>query len=298
MNPQKMIYRTLNSIWLAALFVAPAALLADTAVDESRSMASDGTVYIEDEIGDIRIEGWDRDEVRITGYISDDVKELEIKESGNGIRIRVEYYDRRSLDGSELEFMVPVNASVEAESVSGDIDASDLSGEDLELSTVSGDLYVRADVEKLSLNSVSGDVDFSGDASRVEIETVSGEIELDGVSGELDVTTVSGDVTVDGGMLSSGEFEAVSGEIELYISLEDGGRIDVSSMSGDVDLYLPGDQEAEFFAQTFSGDIDSDVGRVTKTRHGPGSKLEHQEGNNGAVINLNSFSGDVTINRN
>lgn len=298
MKPQKTINRTLTALWLTALFMTPAALMAETAVDESRSMASDGTVYIEDEIGEISIEGWNRDEVRVTGYITDDVKELEIKESGNGIRIRVDYYDRRSIDGAELDFMVPMNASVQAESVSGDIDASDLSGDVLELATVSGDLMVRASVQRLILSSVSGDVDFSGDALRVEIETVSGEVELDGVSGELDVTTVSGDVTVDGGTVSNGEFEAVSGDIELYVSLEDGGRINVSSMSGDVELYLPGDQEAEIFAQTFSGDIESDYGRVSNTKHGPGSKLEHQEGNNGATINLNSFSGDVTIDRN
>ncbi|HKJ17842.1 MAG TPA: DUF4097 family beta strand repeat-containing protein [Xanthomonadales bacterium] len=280
---------------LAFALMVPGLLVADTEVHETRSLSADGSVLIENEFGEITIRGWDRDEVEISGYLSDDVRELEIRESGNGLRIRVDYYERRSINGAELEVMVPRGASVEAESVSGDIVASDLSGAMLELRTVSGDLYADASVERLSLNTVSGDVEFSGSASRVDIETVSGSADLKGVSGELDVTTVSGDVTVDGGVLSVGEFEAVSGDVELDVSLEAGGRIDVSSMSGDIELYLPSSQEAEFYIQTFSGDISSDVGRVSKEKHGPGRRLEHREGNNGAIINLNSFSGDVSI---
>lgn len=280
---------------LAILLIFPGVLLAETEVNETRSLAANGSVLIENEFGEITIRGWNRDEVAIGGYLTDDVRELEIKESGNGLRIRVDYYERRAISGAELEISVPEGASVEAESVSGDIEASGLSGVMLELRTVSGDLYADASVERLSLNSVSGDVEFSGSASRVDIETVSGSADLNGVSGELEVTTVSGDVTVDGGVLTTGEFEAVSGDIELNVALEDRGRIEVSSMSGDIELYLPSSQEAEFYVQTFSGDIDSDVGRVSSAKHGPGRRLEHQEGNNGATINLNSFSGDVSI---
>lgn len=298
MNPQITLSRKLALIMAPMLaFMAPAALFAETAVDQTHPLAANGSVSINDKVGEIRIEGWNRNEVQIRGYLSDDVRELEVRESGNGIRIHVDYYDRRSIDGAELELMVPASASVDASSVSGDIEATGLSGDELNMDTVSGDLIARATVGRLSLNSVSGDVEFSGSAERADVETVSGEVDLKGVSGEIEVITVSGDVTVDGGTLSYGEFEAVSGEIELHVSLGDGGRINVSSMSGDVGLYLPRDQEAEIFAQTFSGDIDSDFGRVSNARRGPGSRLEHQEGSNGATINLNSFSGDVTIER-
>lgn len=280
------------------LLLMPAHALAEGSVEEVRPLAADGQVLVENAFGEIVILGWDREEVRITGYLSDDVKELEIKESGNSIRIRVDYYDRRSIDGAQLELMVPEGASVEAESVSGDLEAQGLSGETLELTTVSGDIDAAATVRRLSLNSVSGDLEFSGSASgRVDVETVSGEIELSSVSGEIEASTVSGDVTLRGDMLSTGEFESVSGDVEITAGLEDGGRINVSSMSGDIDLYLPREQEAEFYAQTFSGDIDSDFGRVRDSDRGPGSRLDHQEGNNGASINLNSFSGDVSIYR-
>ncbi|MDX1554529.1 MAG: DUF4097 family beta strand repeat-containing protein [Xanthomonadales bacterium] len=283
-------------VLLAVMLAAPVSVLAEGTFEETHPLPAGGSLVIENEFGEIVIEAWDREEVRVSGYLSDDVKELEVKESGNGLRIRVDYYDRRSIDGAELQLVVPATASVEAASVSGDIEAAGLSGKSLELRTVSGDIDAAANVERVSLNSVSGDIEFAGEASRVSAETVSGEIELVGVRGELDLSTVSGDVTVDGGVISRGEVEAVSGDAELELELEDGGRINVSSMSGDIDLYLPNRQEAEFYIQTFSGDIDSAFGRARDTsKHGPGQRLEHQEGNNGATINLNSFSGDVRL---
>lgn len=283
---------------LIALLLGPATAFADRQVEESRPLAADGHVWLENNFGEIVIQGWDRDEVRISGDLSDDVRELEIRESGNGIRIRVDYYDRRNIDGASLEVQVPVGASVEAESVSGDIEAAGVSGETLELRTVSGDLDVAADSSRLTLVSVSGDINFTGTASRVEVESVSGEVELSGVSGEVDATTVSGDVTLaGGGTIQSGKFEAVSGDVDLDVALAAGGRINVSSMSGDIDLYLPSDQEAEFYAETFSGDIDTDFGRETNASRGPGSRLEHHQGDSGATIRLNSFSGDVGVHR-
>jgi DUF4097 and DUF4098 domain-containing protein YvlB len=304
MNPQCNLTRLFRkgAAWRMALTAmtlvvatVPASVLAGEDIDEVRPLAANGHILVENSFGEIDVQGWDREEVRISGYLSDDVKELEIRESGNGLRIRVDYYDRRTIDGAHLEITMPKGGSLEADSVSGDIEAAGLSGESIDLRTVSGDLDVAASPQRLTLNTVSGDIEFPGTAARVDVESVSGEIDLTGVSGEIEATTVSGDVTVSGGSLQSGEFEAVSGDVELVIALEAGGRITVSSMSGDIDLYLPRSQQAEFFAQTFSGDIDTAFGSAKDSSRGPGSRLEHQEGNGGATINLNSFSGDVSI---
>ena len=283
---------------LTALFALPGLVFAADSVEEVRPLAADGSVSIENEFGDITIEGWNRNEVRVTGDLSDDVRELQISESGNGVRIRVDYYDRRNISGAELDVMVPAGASVRADSVSGDIEAGGISGQSLELRTVSGDIDADARVTRLFLNSVSGDIQYAGTSERVSVETVSGEIDLSGVSGEVEASTVSGEVTVHGGTLSRGEFESVSGDVELRVALQSGGRINVSSMSGDIDLYLPGDQEGEFSAQTFSGDIDSDFGSARdSSSRGPGRNLEHRQGDGGARFILNSFSGDIGVYR-
>ena len=66
-------------------------------------------------------------------------------------------------------------------------------------------------------------------------------------------------------------------------------------MSGDIQLSLPSSQKAEFTAQSFSGSIHTDFGNSTRVSKGPGVMLEHREGENGAKIRLESFSGDISI---
>jgi DUF4097 and DUF4098 domain-containing protein YvlB len=66
-------------------------------------------------------------------------------------------------------------------------------------------------------------------------------------------------------------------------------------MSGDVKLRLPASQQAEFTAQSYSGDINSEFGDSVRVSKGPGVMLRHREGDNGAQIRLESFSGDISI---
>ena len=304
MNPRVNTYSGVSicricrkaSILLVLLAAAPLAW-AEREVSETRAVAGNAHITVENKVGDILVEGWDRDEVRINGWLNDDVQELEIDETSNGLRVRVLYRDKRHVDSVDLELTIPSGASLEAETVSGDIESSDVNGSFVELRSVSGDLDVEGNPERVSMASVSGDVEFDGESSRVSIESVSGEVTLNGVGGEVEATTVSGDVYVEGTVLERGEFEAVSGDVELDFAVKDGGRINVSNMSGDIEIYLPDDQKAEFYAQSFSGDVASDFGTVSRVDRGPGSSLQHREGNNGASIHLNSFSGDVTINR-
>ena len=109
------------------------------------------------------------------------------------------------------------------------------------------------------------------------------------------ISTVSGDVELSGTRVDRGRFETVSGDLLMSLDVTDGGNVNVQSMSGDVRLQLPADQQAYFNAQTFSGDIRSVFGEVREGSHGPGKSFSHREGNNGATIKLESFSGDIRI---
>ena len=151
-----------------------------------------------------------------------------------------------------------------AKSVSGDVTLVDIETDgELEASTVSGDLEAR-DVSgrRLSLQSVSGDIELRGMAfSRTDIETVSGDIEYDG------------DLAAEGRY----SFSAHSGDVRLTLSDEVGFELEASSFSGSVRSDLPvvlggfnsgnnrnrgrnvvgtfGDGSALLDISTFSGDI-------------------------------------------
>jgi len=282
----------------ALLFIAPLTLRADDEIDRTLEMPSDGLLFVENLAGTVEFVAWDQPEVQVRGEAGRSVEEIEFTSTAKGVQVRVinRKGDRR-IDGTDLYFRMPAQASVEAETVSADIVLSGSRGENVILRTVSGDLRVDASPQRLELNSVSGDVEFEGAVSRSTIETVSGEIVIVGAQSEVTASTVSGDVSLEGGELSRGRFEAVSGDLILSLSLADGGRLSCDSMSGDVTISLPSSQQAEFSAQSYSGDIHTDFGKSVRVSKGPGVVLEHREGENGAKIRIESFSGDVSIRR-
>ncbi|MEJ8569493.1 DUF4097 family beta strand repeat-containing protein [Elongatibacter sediminis] len=284
--------------WIVAvLALLPMGIaLAGTEIDETRSMPADGRVQVDNLAGSIDINAWDRNEVRITGELGDGVEELEIGESAQGVTVVVRNRrNQRYVEETRLHLTVPVAASIIAEGVSADISVSGLDGGRFDLSTVSGDIDVEARAARVDVESVSGDVTFRGRTSRISVETVSGEIDLAGVDGEVQVTTVSGDAELEGGTVTVARFETVSGDLDADVDVAGGGRLSADSMSGDVRIVLDDAQQGNFSAQTYSGDIRTDFGAVDAGSRGPGRRLNHREGDGGAIIEIENFSGDIRI---
>jgi DUF4097 and DUF4098 domain-containing protein YvlB len=275
----------------AAMMVPPAAFAGDE-IDQTLEMPMDGHVLVENLAGSIEFVAWDRAEAQIRGEAGDDVEEVEITSTSKGVQVRIHNRkNSRHIDGTDLYLRVPETARIEADTVSADVTVSGNRGESILLN----DLQVDAAPQRVELHSVSGDVEFEGSAMRSNVETVSGEIAVVGVAGEISVSTVSGDATLEAGEVSRGRFESVSGDLTLELSLEDSGRLTCDSMSGDVKLRLPENQQADFTAQSYSGGINSDFGKTVRVSRGPGEMLQHREGDNGAQVRLETFSGDISI---
>jgi DUF4097 and DUF4098 domain-containing protein YvlB len=281
---------------LALLF--PLTGLSGQSLDEKRDMATDGHVRIDNLAGNVEVTVWDKAEIEIKGELGDDVEEVEISANNNGIQIRViNKHNVRNIDGTDLYIRLPRAASVEVETVSSDIDINGSAGESIVLETVSGDVEADASPGKIEIQTVSGEVEFEGSVSRSMVETVSGDMSISGVHGEISLSTVSGDVSLIAEKVDRGMFESVSGDLKLDVAVNESGRLSSDSMSGDVTLRLPAKQQARFEAQTYSGEIRTDFGESDRVSRGPGSILKYQEGNNGALIRLESFSGDIHIRR-
>jgi len=280
----------------SATAMVPVLGFAGEEIDKTIEMPANGLVQVENLAGHIEFSTWDRPEAQIRGVAGDGVEEVEITATSNGVQIRVHNRkDHRHIDGTELYLRIPEAASIEAESVSADISVTGNRGDSVLLNTVSGDLQIDASPAQLELHSVSGDAEFKGSTTRSSVETVSGEIVLIGPEGEVSVSTVSGDVSLEGGEVARGKFESVSGNLTLALSVGEGGRLSCDSMSGDVKLRLPASQQAEFTAQSYSGDINSEFGQSVRVSRGPGVVLQYREGDNGAQIRLETFSGDIAI---
>jgi len=275
--------------------LAPWAVWAGELIDKSWTVDPHARISVENAAGEIEIQGWNRDEVQLTGRLGDSVDELEIDESGSTLQITVINRDERNIDETVLKLSVPEGANIDASAVSADINISGLDNEKLTGTSVSGDVEVKAKTQWVSLESVSGDVYFRGQTARIAAESVSGDIDLAGISGGIEATTVSGDMKLAAGVMDSGRFETVSGDIRMVTQLSGTGRLSAESMSGDVIVSLPASQTGFFKAQSFSGRISSDFGSVIRAEHGPGSYLKQMVGDGGAEIRVESFSGNIKL---
>ena len=287
----KVAYLKLTAV---LLMLASVPAFAGQSVDKSWKIDADATVSIENIAGSIDIQGWEQNEARLTGELGSSVDELEISASDSSLRINVANRNERNVDNTELKLMIPKGASIDADAVSADIDVSGLDNEKLTASSVSGNVDVSASSRRVSIESVSGDVGFSGHTVRISAESVSGDINLSGISGEVSATTVSGDMELKAGLIDSGKFETVSGDITATAEISGNGKLTAESMSGDVTLILPASQSGVFKAESFSGRIGTDFGSVDHAKHGPGSHLKYVAGG-GAEVRVESFSGNIKL---
>jgi hypothetical protein len=297
--------RTLAAAVALALLPWASPLLAAEPITGSLQAGAEVRVDVSNVRGRIRVTAWDRAEVAISGSLGEDAK-LVFSGGGEHVVVRIESEDDswswwgRSgpKEDTLLDVSVPRRALVDAEAVSADTRIEGIDGaKELIVETVSGDVYIDARVGNLDLSSVSGDVEAHGTSERSSFESVSGDIDADGVSGEVAVETVSGTANLHGGPITRMRGSTVSGDLTIAAPAAAGARFDVESMSGDVAIELGADASARIEAETFSGSIRSDFGTVENEEYGPGATLKATVGDGAGEINLESFSGDVTIRR-
>lgn len=291
------IFEALGLALILGLLIAGVAW-AERPVSETRPLAPDGILKIHNIAGSVTVIGG-AGEVEITGTLGDDVEELELTGDGDRleVRVRTPRHSRGRQDlASDLTIRAPAGARLEVETVSASIDVEGMDDR-LELDSVSGSVHCKTSPRLLSIETVSGEIRTVGASEWAEVESVSGKLDLSSVSGRLEASTVSGSISVSGGSLGEGRFSSVSGRIEIATDLVPGGELEIEGHSGGVVLDLPPGVSATFDVETYSGDIDNQLGPPAErtSEYGPGKSLQFTLGNGASRVEIESFSGQVTI---
>jgi DUF4097 and DUF4098 domain-containing protein YvlB len=278
----------------AAAVALPALAAAEQKVDEKRAAAPDGTVEIENAAGSIRVMGWGRNEVTVTGTLGPGAEGLDL--SGSAKHTRIEVETDRNPHGvvSDLEVHVPAGSRVEIESFSANISVSDVTGA-VSAETVNGTITVTGAAREVSASTVQGAIDISGPISSVQAEAVNGPVTVKGVRGTINASTVNGRLSVSGSSFEKAELEAVSGSIVFDGSLAADADLEAQAVSGNVELSLPGDTSAQVSVSTFSGSVENGFGPATsRGRHGRvDSELTLGDGD--ARISIETMSGNIVL---
>ncbi|MBX3725850.1 MAG: DUF4097 family beta strand repeat protein [Xanthomonadales bacterium] len=284
---------------LVLLATLPLPLAADTPIDERRPASATVQLRVENVAGRVEVVVGADDQLVVTGDLGEGSKPLRIEGGPERMSVRVEPEEgggwRQRMAPSRLRLEVPARTRLEVSTVSADISVDGVSGERLELESVSGRIIFAGAPGRATLKTVSGAIDGRGDAPQWTVGTVSGAIALDGVGGELRVDSVSGAISLSAGAVSRVRAETVSGRIRARVPLTGAATVAMQSVSGAIELRLPVPVDARIQASTFSGPVASDFGTPERGGVGGGRRLDVREGTGRAEVRLESFSGSVTI---
>ena len=140
----------------ATLLIGTCCAWAEQPVERRAAADPSGEVEVSMVSGNLTIQGWDRNEVLLTGTLDDSVERLEFETSGKRTFIKVVHKSSNRWnhgdDGeTELNIRVPKGSRLTADTVSADLNVQDVTGAQ-RLQTVSGDLSTivgREDAEVL-----------------------------------------------------------------------------------------------------------------------------------------------------
>lgn len=288
--------KKLIAVFLTTLLALPAVA---EEVNRTLDAASDGTVHISNIAGEVKVNGWSRNEVEVTGELGRNVEELIFERDGNRVTIKVKVPRNggRGIE-SDLHIQVPEASSLDVGTVSADINVSDVRGEQ-RLNTVSGDINTENFGSDLAIEAVSGDIEVAGQQSDTEtdVNTVSGDITLFRIAGSVEAETVSGDLIIDEGSFDRVTANAVNGDILFQAGLRDGGRFQAETVNGSVDVSFTEVVAGRFEIDTFNGKIDNCFGPKAErtSKYTPGWELSFEEGDGNARVEISTLNGSVKV---
>ena len=287
-----------------ALLLTTVALLANTAaaqhqVDAKRPLVADGLVRIFVPQGSLRIMGWDRDTVQVTGSL-DPAAELSIQGGevgGRRVKLAIEGLpDDGQTRVAQLEVHVPEKSRVWVEGRGAEVEVSGVVGS-LELHMGSGGIRVTGSPQEVNAESMSGAIEIAAQATLVRAGSASGVVTLRGVSGDLEVSTVSGNIAVTGGTFQRAKVQSVVGNIQFTGDFDRGGSCTFESHSGKVELFLPATVAADFEVTTFLASVDNDFGAGLPRTPADARRKELSFSTNagGAQVSIRTYRGGVVL---
>jgi hypothetical protein len=265
-------------------------------IDRRLPIAADASIRIHNMMGgSVRVSGWDRDTIVVTGTASPGRFFF-----GGGERAAKMGVDEdpagRPGDAAHLDVRVPHRSRVWIKTASADIHVADVTG-GLDLYSVSGGIRVAGRAGQVYAESMDGNVDVSAPARWVRAKTAAGSVTLQVSGGDVMASSVSGNVVIVGERLERARFESVTGDLRFEGSVDRGGALTFETHGGAVDLSLPASVSATFEVSTFHGRITNQLTRAAArpSRAGAATTLSFEAGVGGAEITVRSFKGDVML---
>lgn len=241
---------------------------------KSLAVRANFKIVVKDSPGDLRLTGWDRDEV--SAKTDGDVLDLVL----NGETVTLSCDD-------DLILNVPRGASVQVDHAAGDVAVRSLLG-GVSFGAVMGDLALR-EVGAVSIGSVEGDVSLRVANGSVSAGEINGDVSIRDVHGNVNLEMVESDLYVRG---VTGNLNAhTQSDAALYLDPGAGTAINVTA-EDDILLHLPANANATMtLTADDAEDIEVQIPAAMISGKNPRSVIL---GDGSAAISLKS-EGDILV---
>ena len=276
---------------LSLVFAAGAIpLAAQKQISDGRRVGADAQIRVWNPAGSVRLTGWDRDSIAVTGSAERGAGRLVLVASESGAKVGFDGDGR-----ADVEIRVPRGSTVWVKTASAGLRVGGLTGA-MDLSTVTGAIRVEGTARQITAESIGGDVELTALATTIRAKTGSGSITLRGSGNDVTVATVDGTIRVSGPRFQRARFETISGRIFFQGGVVRDASVTFQSHDGPIEVQLPPKTGATFRISSYDGLVDSSFPAFrAQKRRLRGKEIEFVNGGGGADIAIRTYQGPVTL---
>ncbi|MBI3401033.1 MAG: DUF4097 family beta strand repeat protein [Acidobacteria bacterium] len=278
---------------MPAHLILALALLAPT--DQTVPVAKGTKLDVNNFAGDVIVKTWDKDAVRVEVNHSDR-EMIDIKQGEQTVTIRgrsTRGGPSRSLD---YTITVPGWMAIGVSGTYADVTLEGVGG-DVAVDTTRGDIKVRGGSGFVSLKSVQGEITLEKAKGRVEVRAVNESIHLADISGDLSAESTNGSIILDRIDSSNVDLYTVNGNISYDGPIKDKGVYRLTTHNGLIAMPVAERANAMLTARTYNGGIRATFALPGDTGDRRTKRLSLTLGNGGAHVELESFSGTISLRR-
>jgi hypothetical protein len=192
----------------------------------------DAQVKVFNPNGRIRVIGWARDSVAVSGTMTRGATFF-----GGGSRRGVKMGIEGDGAGGEITVHVPAAAVVWVRGAATDITVEGLTG-GVDVGCVSGQVRISGDPRELTAEAMDGGLEIIGSPGTLRAKTASGSLLWMGQAGDATLGSVSGRIQASRGPMGRVRIETISGDVTLDAALQPDADVVIESHSGSVELRL------------------------------------------------------------
>jgi hypothetical protein len=281
---------------LVLLAAASASLRAQQTVERGFPLSAKGSVKVYNYAGTLRIVGWDRDSVAVSGTADAGARIF-----GGGGRDGIKLGVEGSASGTpraDLVVRVPATAQVWARGAATDVMVEGVIGS-VDVGSVGGDVRVEGAPSALVAETMDGRLEIIGSPGVLRAKTATGSLTWRGSGDGATRASVSGRVSAEGGPLGSARIETVTGDVVVTAALRSDASLVIESHAGSVELRLARDVPVSITADAIevSGPGIKPQPAVPAPKRAAPRKLEFGKpvAGESAEVTVRSFKGSVRI---